>query len=201
MAPKQKLKNAIWKKSDEQAKNIMESILKKVYGAIDVRIMAEKVVDDIVEDAMYISNETTLQLKLQQNARSKMNASLRRDLLVIDYRRNPELRITNPVNGQVYTVSLRLPDMPQLESVGYDVSFINPGTTKHVYAALRAVIPDLQRSTSLRIWYTNDNGECIVIPCNDMSVLGLIGIKLYVAKLWGSTTPALLEDEEASELE
>ena len=131
--------------------------------------MAEKVVDDIVEDSMYTSNETALQLKLQQNARSKKNASLRHGWLVIDYRRNPKLRITNPVNGQVYTVSLQLTDMPQLERVGYDVTAINPGTTKHVYAALRAVIPDLQRSTSLRIWYTNDNGESIVIPCNAVS--------------------------------
>ena len=56
-------------------------------------------------------------------------------------------------------------------------------------------------SVALLRWYTNDNGEYIVIPCNEMPVVRLIGIKLSVTKLWGSTTPALLEDEEASELE
>ena len=86
--------------------------------------------------------------------------------------------------------------MPQLEKVGYDVTAISPGTTKHIYAALRAVVPDIRRSTSIRIWYTNDYGENVIVPANEMPAIRLVGTKLFMTKLWCYTTPVMLEDEE-----
>ena len=81
--------------SHQQVKSIMDSILKKVSEAIDIRDASGRVVLDIVEDAMYISDETTLELKMQKSVRERKAASLRRDWQVIDYRRNPifQLRI------------------------------------------------------------------------------------------------------------
>ena len=176
-------------------KSIMDSVLKKVSEAIDIRAASGKVVLDIVEDAMYISDETTLELK-RQKQRERKTASLRRDWQVIDYRRNPIFSITNPINGNVYTISLQRSEMPQLEKVGYDVTAISPGTTKHIYAALRAVVPDIRRSTSIRIWYTNDYGEYVIVPANETPAIRLVGTKLFMTKLWCYTTPVMLEDEE-----
>ena len=181
--------------SHQKAKSIIDSILKKVSEAIDIRNTAGRVVLEIVEDAMVMCNETTLELKKRKERERKI-ASLRRDFQVIDYYRNPSLLITNPINGNAYTISLQRSDMPQLENVGYDIEAIKPGTTKHIYAALRAVIPDLRRSTSIRIWYTNEYGETVIVPANEMPAIRLVGTKLYVTKLWGRSTPEKLEDDE-----
>ena len=198
MAQKQRLKNAKWRESDQQVKSIVDSILKNVSTAIDIRTTAGEVVLDIVEDAMSISDEANLQLKLQQSSRSKVTASLRRDWLIIDYRRTLSLPITNPINGHTYTISLQPSNMSQLKNVGYDATAISPGTSKHVYAALRSIIPDLRRSTSIRIWYTNDDGEYIIVPANEMPAVRLVGMKLFMTKLWCYSTPVVLEDEHAS---
>ena len=174
----------------------MDSILKKVSEAIDIRYAAGSMVLEIVEDAMFIREET-LELKSQKQVeREAIFTSLRRDWQVIKYRRNPSLSITNPISGDVYEISLKQLDMPQLEKVGYDVTVINPGTTKHVYAALRSVMPDIRRSTSIRIWYTNEYGETVIVPANEMPAIRLVGTKLYVTKLWGRSTPEMLEDDE-----
>ena len=146
----------------------MDEIMKNVLTAIDIRTTAAWVALEIVEEAMSVSDEATLQFELQQSLHSRTIASLRRDWLIIDYRRTLNLPITNPINGHTYTISLQPSNMSQLENVGYDVTAINPGTTKHVYAAQRAVIPDLQRSASIRILYTNDDGEHTVVPANEM---------------------------------
>ena len=198
MAQKQRIKNAKWRESDQQVKRIMDEIMKNVWTAIDIRTTAAWVTLEIVEEAMSVSDEATLQFELQQSLRSRTIASLRRDWLIIDYRRTLNLPITNPINGHTYTISLQPSNMSQLENVGYDVTAISPGTTKHVYAALRAVIPDLRRSASIRIWYTNDDGERTVVPANEMPAVRLVGMKLFMTKLWCGSTPAVLEDEPAS---
>ena len=132
MPQKRRLKNAKWKESHQHVKNIIDSILEKVSEAIDIRTTAGKVVLDIVEDAMHISDETILDFKLLKSSQERIAASLRHDWLVIDYRRNPTFSITNPINGNVYTIPLQRSEMPQLEKVGYDVTAITPGTTKHI---------------------------------------------------------------------
>ena len=128
-----------------------------VSTAIDIRTTAGQVVLDIVEDAMEVSDEA----KLQRSSRSTAIASLRRDALIRNYCISSTLPIANPCNGHTYNISLRPSDMTQPENVGYDVEDIIPGTTKHMYAALRAVIHDLRRSASIRIWYFADDGEHI----------------------------------------
>ena len=174
----------------------MDSILKKVSEAIDIRDAAGSVVLEIVEDAMFISEET-LELKSKRRfEREAIFTSLRRDWQVIKYRRNPSLSITNPISGDVYEISLQQLDMPQLEKVGYDVTAISPGTTKHVYAALRSVMPDIRRSTSIRIWYTNEYGETVIVPANEMSAIRLVNTKLFMTKMWGCPTPVMPEDDE-----
>ena len=174
----------------------MDSILKKVSEAIDIRDAAGSVVLEIVEDAMFISEET-LELKSQEQfEREVISTSLRRDWQVIKYRRNPSLSITNPISGNVYEISLQQLDMPQLEKAGYDVTAINPGTTKHVYAALRSVMPDIRRSTSIRIWYTNGYGETVIVSADEMLAVRLVGTKLFMTKMWGHPTPVMPEDDE-----
>jgi hypothetical protein len=71
----------------------------------------------------------------------------------------------------------------QLKDVGYDVQKITAGSTKHLYAALRAAIPDLRRSTSLRIWYTDDSGENVTVSATDVPALWLVGKKLSMMRL------------------
>ena len=198
MAQKQRIKNAKWRESDQQVRSIVDEIMKNVSTAIDIRTTAAWIVLDIVEEAMSISDEATLQFKLQQSSRSRATASLRRDWLIIDYRRTLSLPITNPINGHTYTISLQPSNMSQLKNVGYDATAISPGTSKHVYAALRSIIPDLRRSTSIRIWYTNDDGEYIIVPANEMPAVRLVGMKLFMTKLWCYSTPVVLEDEHAS---
>jgi len=196
MAQKRRLKNAKRRESDQQVKSIVDSIMKNVSTAIHIRTKAGQVVLDIVEDAMEVSDAATLQLKLQQE-RSKAIASLRHDLLIINYRRSFTLPITNLINGHTYTISLRPSNMTQLKNVGYDVEDIIPGTTKHMYAALRAVIPDLRRSVSIRIWYFNNDGEHIVMESNKILAVRYVGMKLFMTKLWCGSTPTMLEDEPA----
>ena len=73
--------------SHQQARSIMDSILKKVSEAIDIRDAAGSVVLEIVEDAMFISEET-LELKGQEQfEREVIFTSLQRDWQVIKYRR------------------------------------------------------------------------------------------------------------------
>ena len=194
MAQKRRLKNAKWRESDQQVKSIVDSIMKNVSTAIHIRTTAGQVVLDIVEDAMEVSDAATA---LRQE-KSKAIASLRHDLLIINYRRSFTLPITNLINGHTYTISLRPSNMTQLVNVGYDVEDIIPGTTKHMYAALRAVIPDLRRSVSIRIWYFNNDGEHIVIPSNGIPAVRYVGMKLFMTKLWCGSTPTILEDEPAA---
>ena len=195
MSQKLKLKNAKLR-AHQHVKSILDSILEKVSDAIDIRTTAGKIVLDIVEDAMKISNETILDFKLLKSSRERIAASLRHDWLVINYRRNPTFSITNPINGNVYIVALRCPETSQLDKVGYDATAIYRGTTKHIYAALRAVMPDIRRSTSIRIWYTDEYGEYVIVPANEMPAIRLIGTKLFMTKLWCYATPVMLEDEE-----
>ena len=159
-----------------EVKSIVDEILMNVSDAIDViyvHDMVEDIVLDMVEEAMHRSRQREIQ-----------NASLRHDLEVIDYRRNCQLVITNPMNGDKYLVSLKAQLMwGQLKDVGYDVQKITAGSTKHLYAALRAAIPDLRRSTSLRIWYTDDSGENVTVSATDVPALWLVGKKLFMMRL------------------
>jgi hypothetical protein len=159
-----------------EVKSIVDEILMNVSDAIDViyvHDMVEDIVLDMVEEAMHRSRQREIQ-----------NASLRHDLEVIDYRRNRQLVITNPMNGDRYLVSLKAQLMwGQLKDVGYDVQKITAGSTKHLYAALRAAIPDLRRSTSLRIWYTDDSGENVTVSATDVPALWLVGKKLFMMRL------------------
>ena len=109
--------------------SIVELILMNVSEAIDIRTASGKIVLDMVEDAMLISDE----LKMLKSVRERETASLRHDLEEIDYRRNSLIFITNPINGNKYPVSLKRSHIAQLENVGYDVVAINRGTTKHLY--------------------------------------------------------------------
>ena len=70
---------------------------------------------------------------------------------------------------------------------------IIPGTTKHMYAALRAVIPDLRRSVAIRTRYFNNDGEHIVIPSNGIPAVRYVGMKLFMTKLWCGSSPAGLK--------
>jgi len=159
-----------------EVKSIVDEILMNVSDAIDViyvHDMVEDIVLDMVEEAMHRSRQREIQ-----------NPSLRHDLEVIDYRRNRQLVITNPMNGDKYLVSLKAQLMwGQLKDVGYDVQKITAGSTKHLYAALRAAIPDLRRSTSLRIWYTDDSGENVTVSATDVPALWLVGKKLFMMRL------------------
>ena len=158
-----------------EVKSIVDEILMNVSDAIDViyvHDMVEDIVLDMVEEAMHRSRQREIQ-----------NASLRHDLEVIDYRRNRQLVITNPMNGDKYLVSLKDQPMCQLKDVGYDVQELTAGSTKHLYAALRAAIPDLRRSTSLRIWYTDDSGENVTVSATDVPALWLVGKKLFMMRL------------------
>ena len=158
-----------------EVKSIVDEILMNVSDAIDViyvHDMVEDIVLDMVEEAMHRSRQREIQ-----------NASLRHDLEVIDYRRNRQLVITNPMNGDKYLVSLKAQPMCQLKDVGYDVQELTAGSTKHLYAALRAAIPDLRRSTSLRIWYTDDSGENVTVSATDVPALWLVGKKLFMMRL------------------
>ena len=158
-----------------EVKSIVDLILMNVSEAIDaiyVHDMVEDMVIDMVEDAVLRSRQRKIQ-----------NASLRHDLEVIDYRRNRQLVITNPMNGDKYLVSLKDQPMCQLKDVGYDVQELTAGSTKHLYAALRAAIPDLRRSTSLRIWYTDDSGENVTVSATDVPALWLVGKKLFMMRL------------------
>ena len=181
MAQRGRLKNAKWRKLDQEARNIVDSIMKHVSTAIHIRTTARQVVLNIVEDAMKVSDAATA---LRQK-KSQAIASLRHDLKVIDFRRNALISITNPISGEKYSVSLSRSDMPQLENAGYDIKHIKSGTTQHIYAALRAMLPDIGRSTSIRIWYTTDSGEDVTVPANEMPALRLVGKKLFMMKLWG----------------
>jgi hypothetical protein len=155
MSQKRKLKNMKLLESHRQVQSIVELILMNVSEAIDIRTASEDIVLDMVEDAMDISDKKV------------------------------ELSITNSISGQKYSVSLERSDMAQLENAGYDIKHIKSGTTQHIYAALRAMLPDIGRSTSIRIWYTNDSGEDVTVPANEMPALRLVGKKLFTMKLWG----------------
>jgi len=180
MSQKRKLKNMKLLESHRQVQSIVELILINVSEAIDIRTASGKIVLDMVEDAMLRSDE----LKRKKSERERKTASLRHDLEVIDYRRNRQLVITNPMNGDKYLVSLKAQLMwGQLKDVGYDVQKITAGSTKHLYAALRAAIPDLRRSTSLRIWYTDDSGENVTVSATDVPALWLVGKKLFMMRL------------------
>ena len=179
MSQKRKLKNMKLLESHRQVQSIVELILMNVSEAIDIRTASENIVLDMVEDAMDKSDE----LKIKRKKRETQNALLRHDLKVVDYRRNSLIFITNPINGNTYPVSLKLSHMSQLENVGYSVKEINPGTSKHMYAALRAALPDIGRSTSIRIWYTDDSGEVVTVPANELPAVSLVGKKLFMTKL------------------
>ena len=147
-----------------EVKSIVDLILMNVSEAIDaiyVHDMVEDMVVDMVEEAVLRSE-------------------------VINLRRwNRQLDIRNPMNGDYYLVSLSEAKLiwGQLKDVGYDVERITAGSTKHLYAALRAAIPDLRRSTSIRIWYTNDSCENVTVPCTDGLALWLVGKKLFMTRL------------------
>ena len=181
MSQKRKLKNMKLLESHRQAQSIVEMILSTVSEAIDIRMEAKNVVLDILEDAMLESDE----MERKKAEHKEYTASLRHDLEVINYRQTGLISITNSISGQKYSVRLKHLDLAQLPNVGYSIDDINPGTTKHLYAALRAALPDLRRSTSIRVWYTNDSGEDVSVPANEMPAVNLMGKKLFMMKLWG----------------
>jgi hypothetical protein len=181
MSQKRKLKNMKLLESHRQVQSIVELILINVSEAIDIRTASGKIVLDMVEDAMLRSDK----LKRKKAEREGKTASLRHDLEVINYRRTGLISITNSISGHQYSVCLKHSDLAQLENVGYDFESITPGTTKHLYAALRAALPEIGRSTSIRVWYTNDSGEDVLVPANEMPARRLVGKKLFMMKLWG----------------
>ena len=181
MSQKRKLKNMKLLESHRHAQSIVEMILSNVSEAIDIRMEAKNVFLDILEDAMLESEKR----KKKKHERKEHTESLRRDLEIINYRQTGFISVTNAVSGQKYSVRLKHVDLAQLPNVGYGINDINAGTTKHLYAALRAALPDLRRSTSIRVWYTNDSGEDVSVPANEMPALNLMGKKLLMMKLWG----------------
>lgn len=196
MAQRWKLKNARWRESDQQVRVIVDLILDNVMAAIDFRATAAEIVSDIVDDAMSASDDACSHLQWQRSARSIAIASLRRDWLVMEYRLTHCLPITNPLTGRTYALSLRPSSLAQLKNVGYDIKSLRPGTTKHVYAALRAAISDLPRSASIRIWYTNADGAYTVVLADEMPAIRLVGMNLFVLKLWCSPKAVLGHEGE-----
>ena len=184
MSQKRKLKNMKLLESHRQVQSIVELILINVSEAIDIRTASGKIVLDMVEDAMLRSDK----LKREKSERERKTASLRHDWEVSDYHRNSLIYITNPINGNKYPVSVKRSDIAQLVDVGYDIKAIKPGTTQHIYAAIRAALPDIGRSTSIRIWYIDDSGEDVTVPADEMPALRLVGKKLFMTKLWGCPT-------------
>ena len=181
MSQKRKLKNMPFLESHRQVQSVVKLILANVSEAIDKRTESKDIVLDMVEDAMLESDE----MKRMKAEHEEYAASLRQDLRVIDYRRTGLISITNSISGHQYSVCLKHSDLAQLENVGYDFESITPGTTKHLYAALRAALPEIGRSTSIRVWYTNDSGEDVLVPANEMPARRLVGKKLFMMKLWG----------------
>ena len=204
MVQGKRIKNIAWTRSDEQAKDIMREIMKNVHRIIDARNMIKSIVSEIVEKAMTTSNgircRSTTSSQACSVAALKAVAAARFDLLIIKYRREPKLVVTNLINGQEYTVSLKPEDLYKLREVGYKTRTIVLGTTKHLYGALRAVMVDLKRSTSLRIWYLDDNKRCIVVQSDDWTpITRIIDRKLFVTKLWDTVDKRTSEDEDDSE--
>jgi hypothetical protein len=152
MSQKVKLKN-MKLSSYQPVKSIIDSILLGVSKAISIRTTAESTLLEIVEDAMLTSEDSIEDKRRDAIEKEMITNELRRDWRIIKYRMNPSLSVTNPISGIVYEVLLRQIDRRKVERVGYDVTLINPGTTKHAYATLRSLMPDIQRSTSIRIWY------------------------------------------------
>ena len=193
----------------------MEGILTQVHASIDARNMIKSIINDVIEEAITHSNTTVPELRLIRQERMheitqpgaaakasalKAAAAARFDLLVLSYRRDPKLVVTNPVNGQEYTTSLKREDLSKLREVGYETRSIILGTTKHLYGAVRAVMIGIKRSTSLRIWYLNDNKECTVVLSNDWTpVTRIIDRKLFVTTLWGTVDKRTLDDDDDSE--
>ena len=147
-----------------------------------------------------LTSEESIELKKQRQIEKEMITNqLRRDWRIIKYRMNPSLSVTNPLSGIVYEVLLRQIDRQKVEKVGYDAIFINPGTTKHAYATLRSLMPDIQRSTSIRIWYKNQHDECVVVSADNRSAKQLIHTKLFMTKIWGHNTTTIPEEDEPEE--
>jgi hypothetical protein len=180
MSQKRKLENKKLLKSHRHVQSIVELILANVSESIDLRMESKDIVLDIVEDAMLESEN----MKRKRQERKEYIASAQHDLEVIKYRQTGLLSITNSLSGQKYFVRLKHLDLAQLDPVGYCIKSINPGTTKHLYAALRQAMPDIRRSTSIRVWYTDDSGENVSVPANEMPALRLVGKKLFTMKLW-----------------
>ena len=188
--------------SYKPVKSIIDSILLGVSKAITIRITAERTIQQIVEDAI-LSSEESKELKERCKIEKEMiTRQLRRDLQTIKYRMNPSLSITNPISGIVYKVLLRQVDRQKVERIGYDVASINSGTTKHAYAALRSLMPDINRSTSIRIWYKNHHDECVVVSAdNRRSAVQLIHNKLFMTKIWGYHTTINPEEDDPEEID
>ena len=158
MPQRAKLKN-IKTSSYDPVKSIIDSVLLEVSKAITIRIEAKRAVQKAIEEAIQIGEEKE-RLKERRKLEVEMTTrQLRRNSQTYKYRLDPSLLITNPISGIAYEVPLRHVDRQTIEKVGYDVASINPGTTKHVYAALRSLMTDIKRNTSIRIWYKNHHGE------------------------------------------
>ena len=211
MVQGKKIRNVAWTRSDKQVKDILKELMANVYKKIDTRNMIEDIVRDIVDKAMGTSDAITpairrirqeridqvLQLAETSKATAlKAAAAARFDLLVMKYRREPKVLITNLMNGQEYTVSMKPEDIYKLSEVGYKTNSIIHGTTKHLYGALRATMADLKRSTSLRIWYFGDDKDCVTVESDDWTpVTRMIDRKLYVTKLWDTIGRVASENE------
>ena len=198
MSQKVKLKN-MKLSSYQPVKSIIDSILLGVSKAISIRTTAESTLLEIVEDAMLTSEDSIEDKRRDALEKEMITNELRRDCRIIKYRMNPSLSVTNPISGIVYEVLLRQIDRRKVERVGYDVTLINPGTTKHAYATLRSLMPDIQRSTSIRIWYKNQHDECVVVSADNRSAKQLIHTKLFMTKIWGHNTTTIPEEDEPEE--
>ena len=194
MPQRAKLKNTKTSSYDP-VKSIIDSILLEVSKAITIRIESKRVIQKAIEDAIQIGKENK-RLKERRKVEIEMaTRQLRRNSQAYKYRIDPSLLSTTPISGTVYEVSLRHVDRQPIERVGYDVASINPGTTKHVYAALRSLMTDIKRNTSIRIWYKNHRDKCVTVFPGSSPAEYLIHQKVFVTKLSSTaTTPTPEED-------
>ena len=187
MPQRAKLKD-IKTSSYDPVKSIIDSVLLEVSKAITIRIEAKRAVQKAIEEAIQIGEEKE-RLKERRKLEVEMTArQLRRNSQTYKYRLDPSLLITNPISGIAYEVPLRHVDRQTIEKVGYDVASINPGTTKHVYAALRSLMTDIKRTTSIRIWYKNHHDECVTVFLGSSPAEYLIHQKVFVTKLSSTAT-------------
>lgn len=173
-----KLGNKIWSKHEQQMRTIIDTVIQTVMNAIDIRVEAEDTVYGIIEEAVAISEETKVLKRLAREARDASTAEFKRAKLFLDYWLDYMIPITNAITGQTQRVSMH-PNKATLKATGYDTYYVQVGTQKHLYASLRSELPDLPRSASIRIWYSDYTGSQITVESDSKTVDSLIDKKLF----------------------